>query len=74
MGRCIVCGYCAEACHEDAIETSCGLELATPSLDSLIYCTEFLVREPLERERGRTPPPQEQELRRHPPPELANNR
>ena len=48
---CIYCGFCVEACPEDAIEMSYDYELATPSLDSLIYRKEFLVREPLEREK-----------------------
>jgi NADH-quinone oxidoreductase subunit I len=41
--RCIFCGYCVEACPTDAITHGHGFELATYSINSMIYRKEQLL-------------------------------
>src|SRR5260370_17364822 len=41
--RCIFCGYCVEACPTDAITHGHGFELATSTINALIYRKEKLL-------------------------------
>ena len=43
MLRCIFCGYCEEACPEDAIFLGHNFELSDYSRDSFVYSKEQLL-------------------------------
>lgn len=44
LGRCVFCGYCVEACPEDAIRMDTGiLEFASYSRQGMIYTMETLL-------------------------------
>ncbi len=44
LGRCVFCGYCVEACPEDAIRMDTGvLEFASYSRRGMIYTKEMLL-------------------------------
>jgi NADH-quinone oxidoreductase subunit I len=43
MLRCIFCGYCEEACPEDAIFLGHNYELADVSRDAFVYSKEQLL-------------------------------
>jgi NADH-quinone oxidoreductase subunit I len=43
MGRCIVCGYCEEACPVDAIGMSKQYELVSGNLEDLIFRKQLLL-------------------------------
>ncbi len=44
LGRCVFCGYCVEACPEDAIRMDTGiLEFASYSRGGMIYTKEMLL-------------------------------
>ena len=42
--RCIYCGYCVEACPEDAISMTNNLELAGNTRENLFYGRDYLMR------------------------------
>ena len=44
MLRCILCGFCEEACPKDAILMSDELELADFTREALVYDIEMLKR------------------------------
>jgi formate hydrogenlyase subunit 6/NADH:ubiquinone oxidoreductase subunit I len=44
LGKCVFCGYCVEACPEDAIRMDTGiLEFASFSRGGMIYTKETLL-------------------------------
>lgn len=44
IGKCVMCGYCVEACPEDAIRMDTGiLEFAAYSREGLVYSKEVLL-------------------------------
>jgi NADH-quinone oxidoreductase subunit I len=44
VGKCVMCGYCVEACPEDAIRMDTGiLEFAAYSREGLVYSKEVLL-------------------------------
>ncbi len=44
LGKCVFCGYCVEACPEDAIRMDTGiLEFASYTRDGMIYTREVLL-------------------------------
>src|SRR5205823_3375176 len=44
VGKCVMCGYCVEACPEDAIRMDTGiLEFSAYSREGLVYSKEVLL-------------------------------
>jgi len=44
LGRCVFCGYCVEACPEDAIRMDTGiLEFASYTRENMIYTIDQLL-------------------------------
>src|SRR5690606_27666394 len=56
LGLCVFCGYCVEACPEDAIRMDTGiLEFSSYSREGMIYdMRRLLERSPLPSSAGRT--------------------
>jgi NADH-quinone oxidoreductase subunit I len=58
LGKCVFCGYCVEACPEDAIRMDTGiLEFSSYSRQGMVYTKEMLLAlEPADPEGGPRPP------------------